>query len=213
MAVEQKWLAVSPQLFTASGSTLGIITIADTAGFKVKQRVIISATGQPDLTVQCKRVISNTQLIVGPMPTQQGRQSITTRSDVSAYTTGNGAFIYAEEQDKSKLTMEDMLAAVYEQEPTVAIRVLGVDQYGNPYTAVNRFPVDASVSVSSVEIIDSGGDELDVQPDGSINVNVLNASASVPSDPYIENISAPLANTEYSFTFPAKTIRFIIKIR
>jgi hypothetical protein len=182
MAVEQKWLAVPPQLFTADGSTLGIITVANTAGFKVKQRAVVSAVSQPDLQVQIKRVISQTQMIVGPLPEsinpvnkRQGSQLLSVRSDLSAYTLAIGAYVYADEQEKAKLNPDDIWQAVYEQEPTVAIRTLQVDQWGNPYSNTNPVPValESAITIGAVEIKGPSGDFMTVNPDGSINVNVV----------------------------------------
>lgn len=156
--IEQKWPAVSPRLFTSNGSSLGIVTIASTNGFKVKQRVVISATSLPDLTVQVKRVISETQLIVGPITQEQGKQTLTTRADLSAYTTALGAFIYAEEQTKVRLKPDDITQALYDQEPTVAMRSVLVDQLGRYYDSVlgsdgkRRLAVDAAVSVSGISV-------------------------------------------------------------
>jgi hypothetical protein len=217
MAVEQKWLAVPPRLFTANGSNLGIITIADDAGFKVKQRIVICATGLPSLQVQVKRVICPGTIIVGPLPEQltasrqQGSSLLSVRSDISAYTVALGAFVYAEEQDKSKLKPDDIWQAVYDQEPTVALRHVMVDECGNYYTPTNPLPVaiDTSISIGAVEIKDPQGDILDVNTDGSINV----VPTTVTLDPFIENITTVLANTEYSFTFPTDTRHWIIKNR
>lgn len=182
MAVEQKWLAVAPELFTADGSSLGVIKVLDTAGFKVKQRAVVSAVGLPDIQVQIKRVVSSTQMIVGPLPEQlqpafrqQGNQLLTVRTDLSAYTLLNSAYVYAEEQEKSKLKIDDIWSAVYEQEPTVAIRVVDVDKYGNFYDKDNPMPIifDGTVEIGEVEVIGTNGNIIEPNADGSINVNVV----------------------------------------
>src|SRR5271166_2542925 len=108
MAIEQSWGAVAPQLFAANGTTLGVVTIGNTAGFKVKQQIVISATGLPDLILQCKRVSSETQLIVGPGGLKIGQSSLSARTDISAYTTALGAFIYAAEQPKVVVRPDDV---------------------------------------------------------------------------------------------------------
>lgn len=146
MAIEKKWPAISPRLFTANGSDKGIVTILNTSGFKVKQHVVISGTGLSDLSVQVKRVISSTQLIVGPLNPGQGKQSLTTTSDLSAYTLAANSFIFAEEQDKANLKPNDIIQAVYRQEPGTTIGVELDDEFGNPYNASNPIPVDLSTS-------------------------------------------------------------------
>lgn len=213
MAVERKWLAVPPRSLLVNGNQFGLITIADTIGFKVKQTVVLRATTQPDFLLQVKRVISNTQLIVGRPDNKIGPEQ---HVNISAYTVALGANIYAEEQDKAAMpTEKDHYSAIYEGDPTVADRVILVDPYGRFYGEGNPLPIafDGTIAVGNVTIQDDDGDELEVNPDGSINVNVLDAAASTPSDPFIENISIASANTEYSFAFPAKTIRFLMRIR
>jgi hypothetical protein len=158
MAIEQSWSTVAPQAFTADGTDLGVVTVGNTAGFKVKQQVIISMPGLPDLTLQCKRVSSSTQFIVGPIPTKIGQSLLSVRTDISAYTVAGGAFAYAEEQPKVVVKPDDIEKAVYEQEPTVAIRNVLVDQYGSFYgsivdiNGVNRLAVDAAVTISGVTV-------------------------------------------------------------
>jgi hypothetical protein len=136
MALERSWPAVAPQLLTADGGTLGQIQITNTKGFKVKARAVVSQVGNPDTIVEIKRVLSATVLLVGApgMP-------ITDRSvDLSSYTVLGGAFIYAEEQGKNNISVEDRMCAVYDQEPTVAIRSVLVDHLGRYYDVSNPLP-------------------------------------------------------------------------
>lgn len=140
MAIEQKWPAVSPRLFTANGDAYGNIQVADTRGFKVKQAVTISATGQPNLFVQVKRVIGPTKMVVGPIANVAGKESLQSRSDLSAYTVAAGAFVFAEEQVKAKIKAEDIIQAVYRQEPGTTIGVELDDEFGNPWNSDNPIP-------------------------------------------------------------------------
>ena len=167
---EKSWLAVAPQLFTSNGVDGGYITVADTAGFRVKAQVVISATGQPDLTLQLKRVLSKTQLVVGPLNSAIDN----TKINLTAYTLAAGAFIYQNQQPRVTITPADIIQSVYEQEPVCAIRTENVDQYGNPYDKNNPMPIifDGTVSVGEVEVIGSNGNILEPNADGSINVNI-----------------------------------------
>ena len=167
---EKSWLAVAPTLLTSDGSTNGYIQVVDTIGFKVKAKVTLSATGQPNLTVQCKRVISKTQMVVGPLNAPLNN----TQVDLSAYTLAAGAFIFQDEQPRVTIAPADIVQAVYEQEPTVAIRVIDVDQFGNPYDQNNPMPIifDGTVSIGEVEVVGSNGNILEPNADGSINVNI-----------------------------------------
>jgi hypothetical protein len=188
MAIEKSWTVVAPQPFTADGTTLGEVRLASTAGFKVKQTVGIQSSAQPPIAVQVKRVVSPTLLIVGPLAEslqppqrQQGNQLLSVRSDISAYLVADGAFIYAAEQPKANLKPDDIWQAVYDQEPAVALRTTQVDQFGNYWTPANPFPVaiEGTISIGQVEILGSpSGDLLNVNADGSINVNIVSAPIS-----------------------------------
>jgi hypothetical protein len=235
MAIERKWPSIPPRLLTADGGTQGQVQLADTRGIKVKQRVVLSAVALPDLAVEVKRVLSDTLLIVGAIGKPIHDRSV----NLSAYTTAAGAFIYAEEQDKAALTLEDRLYATYDQEPTVAWRTVLVDQLGRYYETANPLPVrlsDGSINIGTVnaelevqlshlddtpnlgDVHDSvrvggpSGEEMEVNADGSINVNIVN-STGVTVNRVIENIVVPNANQEYSFTFPDGTKKFYMRVR
>ncbi len=153
--LEKRLVAVPPQSFTADGGADGIITIADTRPFKVKQEVILTANTLPNLDdVEVKRVISPTQLAVGPK-----KGNIDTRTDVSAYTVALSGAISANEQKRPSIPLEESTRAVYEEEPTVAWRSMLVDKFGREYRPDNPFPVQLS--------------------DGSINIGTVNAELEV----------------------------------
>lgn len=138
MAFERTWAAVPPVLLTANGTTEGVVTVTDTAGFYAKQIAELS-TNPPttNLTVQIKRVVNSTTLWVGlPGP------SMLHNLDVSAYTVASRSFISAAEQSKTTLPMEARMLATYEQEPLNAWRTRNVDSYGNGYTDSNPLPVN-----------------------------------------------------------------------
>ena len=171
-AIEKSWPAVAPQLLTADGTAQGVVTVANSAGFKVKQQIVVVATGLPSLTVKIMRFISPTQFYVGPITPTAG-QGLTGRQNISAYTVAAGAYVYAETQPKVTIKPEDIWQAVYRQEPGTTIGVEIDDQWGNPINAENPLPVafSGSISIGSVEIVD-GDNTLNVNPDGSINVDI-----------------------------------------
>jgi hypothetical protein len=154
MAYERKWLRVEAQSFVANGGDDGSIILASTSGFKVKQKVKITAVGKPSILLEVKRVLSPTTLLVGPLST-----GINTRTNLIEYTTDKFPAISAEEQEKNSITREDREAAIYEQEPTVAKRVVLVDEWGSFYQTANPLPVQLT--------------------DGSINISTLNAQLEV----------------------------------
>lgn len=141
MAIERKWEAIPPRSLAQDGTAEGIVELSDARGFKVKQTVILRATGEPNLTLEVKRFLSPTQFRVGPT-----NSSLFTCSDISAYTVAKNATIEAQEQSRPSIPDKEFERAVYEEEPTVAKRVLLVDDFGNPYNDDNPLNVEATVN-------------------------------------------------------------------
>lgn len=207
MATERNWGTVLPQPFTANGSNFGLITVADTAGFRTKQVAAILSNTLPPLSVQVKIVLSKTEMIVGSVDNKIGNWP---PLNISAYTVGNDASIGAQWQAKNNIGVEDAMKAVYESDPVVAIRTLSVDQYGTPLSSDNPLPVtfDGTISIGSVEVHGSNGNIIEPNSDGSLNVVIENASSigtvintygttSVASNATTQLVSytVPLANT------------------
>jgi hypothetical protein len=190
MAIEQKWPAVAPQLFTANGGQYGVIKVVNAAGFKVKQKVSISAVGQDTIQAQVKRIIGPDTIIVGPFATTQQTNTLTARIDLTAYTVAASAYILAEEQDKAKLKPDDIIQAVYRQEPGTTIGVEIDDQYGNAIDSVrdsngiNRLAVDgqfhAEVDVQ-VDVDVDGYYDPTTNPDPD-NVGLIGHTRSTDTD-------------------------------
>jgi hypothetical protein len=205
MALEKRLYAIPAQAFTANGTSDGVITLTSGAcRFKVKQEVFLSAATLPNLdNIEVKRILSDTQLAVGPKG-----GNIDSRINISAYTTALSASISANEQKRPSIPNEEVVRAVFEEEPTVATRVIMVDSCGDKYGPGNPLPIafDGTVNVGNVTVQDDDGDELEINPDGSINVSPI-------VTPLIVNISAPIANTEYSYTIPTNSKKILIRVR
>lgn len=211
MAFERKWAAVPPQAFTADGNTFGFVTVADTAGFKVKQSAYLVDSSNNKLVVQIKKVLSSTKLVVGLV---DQKLSSWKPLNISTWTVVSGAAIGAEEQDKNNIPGDDHYKAIYEADPTVADRVVLVDQYGDIYSDTNPLPAtfSGSISIGSVSIIDSGGDELNINPDGSINVVVESAAAAgvvVSKFNEVVAIASGATTQLVSYTVPAGKHAFL----
>lgn len=206
MALERKWTVVLPRAFAADGNAFGLITLATTAGFKVKQSAYLLSTSQPRLPVQVKRVISPTQLVVGAI---DNKISSWLPLNITAYTVADGASIGAEEQDKNKIGADDIESAVYEADPTVAKRVVFVDQFGNFYDENNPLPAtfEGTISIGQVEIKGPSGDVLEVNPDGSINVHILDTPATgqtvISKYNEVFNVASGVTTTIVTYTVPA----------
>lgn len=175
---EKRLREVLPQPFTADGTTDGKITLSDTIGFKVKQHVVLSNSGGTLLRLEVKRVESSTTLYVGPISSK-----ITDRSDISAFTLALASTIYAQEQPRPNVPEQEIERLTYEEEPTVARRVILVDPYGEPHDESNPVPVEATISIGTV------------------------------GTPIIYNVSALVAGTEYSQALPNNTAQFVLRAR
>lgn len=133
---EKSFPAISPVAFTAQGTAQGLITIASTKGFHAKQQVTLAHPTLATLTLEVKRVVSNTQAYLGP------KGGIALRTDLSAYDTQ--ATISAPEQIRPAIPEGELGRAVYEEEPAAALRVMPVDFLGrasqlSPLPPWNRF--------------------------------------------------------------------------
>lgn len=208
MANERQWDEVPPVLLTANGTTNGVLQVTDTASFYFGMQALLKNNTSVQLTVYVKTVVDKNTIYVGP-----NKGGLDHNIDLSAFTVASNATLSASAQNKSTVPMEARLLATYETDPVDAWRVKTVDAYGNGYTDTNPFPVafEGSISIGTVGIIGPPPDknQLDVNSDGSINV----VDAAPILGPTIENIAVPLANTEQFFTFPAKTQKFLFKVR
>lgn len=216
---EKRFKAVPPQVFTANGMADGQITIANTKLFKVKQKVIITGTALTRLELEVKRIDSINIMYVGPNP-----GNIDTRIDLSAYTTAAAGAIFANEQPRPSIPEQEVERITYEEEPTVARRVVLVDPLGDKYDILNPLPVsvDTTVNIGDVRItaqdndpnpgnlhssvrISDGLDDLAINPDGSINVVIPPGAGGIPVNEFSE-VSSVLANVMtdvLTYTVPA----------
>lgn len=217
MANERKWLAVT-QLFTADGTTSGVVKVPTSRRFKVKAKVILQSNTQPQQEYEVKNVPDHTTIEIGPCS-----REMDDRSDLSMYTLADNAKITQPKQKRPGMGPGEIDRAVYEEEPTVARRVFPVDDIGNGYTLDNPFPVqlsDGSINIGTVNAelevylsakdddpkpgdvhdsvrIGDGADELAVNNDGSINVNVISSPSSSPGLVISHNeVSSVIAGSE-----------------
>lgn len=184
MAIEKRWAQVNPAAFTSNGTSEGVITLASTSGLYVKQEVIVKATSQTDLLLEVKRILSKTQLKVGPR-----KQNLNSYTDLSNYTTAASATIEAPEQPRPSIPAIEHERAVYQEEPVVAKRVFPVDELGNPWNEDNPLPVIATI-------------------DGPLPLPVVTTASdddAVPEDLQVFRLTYTTANTEISQALPENT--------
>jgi hypothetical protein len=231
---ERQYFAIAPQNFTADGTTSGVVTINSliidqSRMFKVKHVVTLNAAGQTPIDLEIKRVLSDTQFVVGPL-----KSHITATYDISAFTIAAGATVDARQQKRPIIPEQEITTIIYDEEPTLAHRNVLVDWLGNYYSANNPLPVqlsDGSIEIGTVnaelevqlshqdnvpdagDVADSvqigdGTEILQINPDGSINI-----SLTAKSTPTILTVPAALANTEYSFVIPSGTKEYRFRNR
>lgn len=206
MGLERNLSAVAPTLLTADGGTEGQVQLASTLGLFVKQIAILQAPLLPPLNVEIKRVLSETNILVGPASSNMSH-----RINVSLYTVVAGSFLFACDQPKAVLSMESRLYASYIQEPVNGWRIQPVDSFGNSFDSTHPLPVtfDGTISIGKVEIVGSTGNVLEPKPDGSLDVNV-SALTTFQTSQYMVGTSAvqitpsPLSDRG-SISFKAQT--------
>lgn len=145
MAFEKRLPRVAPQPFTSDGTAKGVLTVADSCIFKVKQHVLITADGLDPLELEIKCIDSSTSIRVGPRG-----GSIKATTDISSYTTVLNAAIEALEQKHPAVPVQEIERYIYEEEPTVAQRTILVDKLGSLIDDGNPLPVEATISTSNV---------------------------------------------------------------
>lgn len=145
--LEKRFAAVPAQVLTANGTTSGLVQIADTSLFKVKQCLYVASNTKPNLELEVKKVISPTQMVVGPLT-----GSIVATADISLYLVADGANVFANEQRRPTIIGDEFERATYEEEPTVAKRVILVDEFGNRITEANPLPTTAEVNLGDITI-------------------------------------------------------------
>src|ERR1700759_5628223 len=109
MAIEKQWKAVGPLALTSRGTNEGKITVKSTLDLKVKMVAILSDTSRPKLTLEIKRINSDTELELGPLGNIKERADLTLYSQTSK--------LMAFEQKRNTIPIQEIERAVYEEEP------------------------------------------------------------------------------------------------
>ena len=206
---EKRYLSIAPMLLTANGNSDGLITVASTYRIKVGQILTFKSTTVSIKLAKVKRVISTTQFIV-----IDPKDSVTTinKLDMSMFLTADTATVELAQDKRPVIELLEIQRQIYEEEPTVALRSHLVDWLGRSYDKSNPIPVelsDGSISIGTVNAelevqlshqdnvahpgdvhdsvrIGDGEYELDINSDGSINVDI---------QPYDNNINIYNENT------------------
>tara|TARA_R100000951_G_scaffold112739_1_gene113543 strand:- start:942 stop:1700 length:759 start_codon:yes stop_codon:yes gene_type:complete len=147
MAIERLWEEIPARSLSADGQSDGLITLQSTIHFRTNQKVKLTATSQPTIVLVVKRVVSSTQMILGP-----NDKNILSRTDLSQYTVAAIAMVSASEQNKTSIPEKDQLQMTLEREPVNARRVFQVDDFGNPIGTTPENPIHAKLSDGDISI-------------------------------------------------------------
>lgn len=167
--LEKRFSQIPPQAIVADGTINGKITVTDTRLFKVKQKITLQSNSQqPRDGLEIKRIINSTEMIIGPE-----KSPIHIYSDMSDFLVADTATVAASEQFRPIIPQEEISRAVYEEEPTVALRTMPVDKMGNDFREDNPLYVSAAIPgviSSNVNFIKNGATQT-VTEDTSDSTN------------------------------------------
>lgn len=191
MAIEKTWLAIPALALTQNGGKYGELFVSSTLSFKVKQRVFLKSNTVLSKQFEIKRINDDTSMELGAIG-----QGIKDRSDIQEFLIADSAMLYAIDQERPAIPPDAFERAVYEEEPTVAKRVVLVDTLGRKFSSV--IGNDGKVRLAT---------------DTSLSINNLSVTIQEPTEPQIVTLNIPAGDTEYPFIIPAKSQNFTLKIR
>jgi hypothetical protein len=182
MAIEKAWLPIAPRLLTSNGKKNGEIQLSTTKSFRVGMIVLLSSNSLPTPKSFKIKRIIDNKVYLGSPD-----KNILHREDMTGYLLADAAVIWANEQEKAKVPFDDQEMASWEHEPINGRRVFLIDEEGNPYGEDNPVPTTAQINLGSITF----------------------PTADTPT---IVNMPMANANTEYSFSLPIDTKKFLIKL-
>jgi len=133
---EKKFYALPDQLFTANGTTTGLITVTSTLSYKVGMVIACHSNTQSSRRLKIKRIISETQFYVGEENT-----NISTYTDMSTFLLADAAIVQFGEDKRPVIDILEIQRQVYEEEPTIALRTHAVDKLGRSFDVSNPLRV------------------------------------------------------------------------
>ena len=207
MAFNRFWPAVTSLTLSQNASNAGVVSVPSTVGFYKDQIVNLSGSGLNTANYVVSQILSQTQLVLAN--NYNNVTGVASLPDLSGYTTTALSQIAANQQPKNiKTPWQDVLPASYEAEPTVALRVVQVDQYGN-YDGADGLPVSPQyVRVAAASITTSNSSNTTALQVMSLsrNIKVLTIMSDLNQDcsiTYNGNEYLRMSNTatQYILTF------------
>jgi hypothetical protein len=221
MATRDKWDSIPPVQFTTTARR-GEIVVLDPSPYRVGMRVTVKKAAEVlGLRVN---LVTPTALFLGPV----GSDDLRNRFDLNeAGFSGPGLTVEVAEQEIPELDPKAIHQYAHERDPANAYRALLVDQLGRAYTSDNPMFVqlsDGSITIDtvnanlSVQLSHEGEDHdsvrvgdgehlIAVNPDGSLNVNVVETAGDGPGLSYQhgEALAVPTGTPTTVLTVTAPT--------
>lgn len=185
---EKSFFPLADIALTANGGPYGQIEIVGARLLRVGQLIKIRSNTQPSIQVKVNKILSETEIVVG-----EPKKPVSDTIDLTSYTTADSAIIFnAELSPRPAISPDDVIRAVYDEESSIALRSILVDDLGRyigldpdrPFHvqlsdgSVNIGTVNADLDVQldhtgatpdSVQVGD-GTETLEIKPDGSAQV-------------------------------------------
>lgn len=242
MLYEKSWAELPPQSLIADGTSDGQLQIADAFKLRVGQVLFLKSNTQlAALKVKVKRVTGPTTFFVGRLDYDiDDRVDVSAYTVADAAFVFNTD---RNQLKRPVIGPEEWSRAVYDEEPVVALRTVMVDRGGRYIGSDPSSPfyvqlTDGSVNIGTVHAqlemflshkdndpdagdvhsslrIGDGVDELQINPDGSLNVNITpsNTSARIESTyNEISSLAASLPTLLVSYTAPVGKLSFLQKV-
>lgn len=158
MANQRFWAAIPSLSFISNGGTEGQVSILSTHNVKVKMLAYIKSDTQPQKQYEVKAVLNSTDLVLGPKGgAMRGKDSTV---DVSAYLTLDNSVFNVDIQERPNIILNEIDRAVYEEEPTMAIRTIDVDPFGKIRSDDNPIPTKNISTWDTADISRDSEDDI-----------------------------------------------------
>lgn len=144
---ERRYLSMEPLPLLSNGTSDGLIIVENTYGIKVGQ-ILAFDNGTSNLRAKVKIVLDETTFIV------IGKDKPITshdKLDMSAFIAGSTFTLY--EANRPAINEFETQRAVFEEEPTVALRTHLVDWLGRSYSDGNPIPISTAENKLSSPVI------------------------------------------------------------
>lgn len=212
--IQKTFPEISAKLFTANGTSNGVVTVANSLLFKVGQIVNLFSDVIQPIQVEVKFIGTATTLEVG-----DPNKSLEDRKDLSSFLTSDNASISANSQTRPAISMEDVIRSVWDESPVVGLRTSLVDELGNKYNASNPVPVilESEIIIENANIdVSISAVDNDLNPthssvrlgDGTTEVGVTLSNELKVSDSLVRSLLTSINTVQTNGTQQTQVTNF-----